>query len=330
MSNQSITDEKRPKGRGSKVTFLSKFTINKIIKEIGDNLKRLIVNEMKMVGMFALEVDSTLDVVGHEQCSIVVRYVSRITQRVEEKLIGLLRLKDTSGEGYLNAVIDYLRNLKIDNLKFTGASFDGASNMRSDEKGLQGRLKKIYPDFIYIWCYVHNLNLTVCESVSCVSTAKILFGLLQKTHTFCSESDKRVLEWDKCTAGLKGRKKLIRFEHLGKTRWYSKDKALSKIFGTFSEPSMDVFLSLLTFLYNVKNGDSFDCKTSFEASALLDNWIKMETILTAFVFLKIFQILGPLSKYLKTEGLDMMAALAMSESAISRISNVRDSFEDVK
>lgn len=329
-SSQPVSHEKGPKGRGSKATFLSKTTFNKVIDEIGGNMKKMIVDEVKTVGMYALIVDSTQDITGHKQCSIVIRYVNRITHQVEERMIGLLRLKDTSGEGYLDAILEYLVKLTIGDLRMVGCSFDGAMNMRSDLKNLQGRLKQINPDLIYTWCYAHNLNLTVSESVSCVTSAKNLFGLLETTRNFCSESYKRVIEWEKTTAGLKGRKKLIRFEHLGKTRWYSKEKALTKIFGSFSEPKTEVFHCLLKFLFEIKMSDSFDSKTSFEASALLENWLKMETILTAFVFLQIFEILGPFSKYLQTEGLDMMAARIMSESSISKIAKLRDSFENVK
>lgn len=329
-SSQSVNDEKGPKGRGSKITFLSKSTFNKIIHEIGEAMKKIIVDEIKIVGMYALMVDSTKDISGYEQCSIVVRYVNRNTYRVEEKLIGLVRLMDASGEGYLIDIMDYLLKLTINDLRMVGCSFDGASSMRSEMKGLQGRLKELYPDLVYTWCYAHNLNLTVSDSVSCVMSAMNLFGLLETTRNFCAESYKRIVEWEKATADLKGRKKLIRFEHLGKTRWYSKDKALKKIFGTFKEPSTDIFCCLLKFLHQIKTSKSYDSKTSFEASSLLENWLKMENILTAFVFLKIFEILGPFSKYLQTEGLDLMAASIMAESVISKIEKLRDSFKNIK
>lgn len=274
-SSQTISNEKGPKGRGSKVTFLSKTTFNKIIVD-------------EMINGYSLMVDSTQDITGHEQCSVCVRYVNPITNNIEERFIGLLRLLDATGEGYLDAVSDYFGKLKIDLLKMTGCSFDGASNMRSDEKGLQGRLKEINENLVYTWFYCHNLNLSVSASVSCSIAAKNLFGLLQTTHNFCTESYKRVREWEKATNCLKGREKLIRFENLGKTRWYSKEKALSKIFGSFDKPRTEVFQSLLNFLYKIQinKSKSFDSKTSFEASALLQNWTKLETILRLFYFSK--------------------------------------------
>lgn len=323
-------DKKGPKGRGSRLTFLSKTSVNKLIEEIGGSMKKKICDGVISSGMYSIMVDSTPDIVGHEQCSIVVRFINGTTFEVEEKLIGLLRLTNTSGEGYADEIVSYLRKLGLNPLLIIACSFDGASNMRSDEKGLQAKLKEINEDLIYTWCYSHNLNLSVSESVSCVLSAKTLFGLLQATYTFCSASYKRVFEWEKCTMELKGRKKLIRFENFGKTRWFSNEKSLYKIFGTYAETSFDVYLAMLKFLYNVKTGKSFEAKATFEASALLHNWTKLETILTAFTFLKIFGVLGPVSRYLQTAGLDMMAALSMIKRAISDIGDIRNSFEEIK
>jgi hAT family C-terminal dimerisation region len=202
--------------------------------------------------------------------------------------------------------------------------------MRSDDVGLQGRLKQINENLVYTWCYAHKLNLSISKSVSCVLSAKNLFGLLQSAHTFCSESYKRTIQWEKVTAELKGHKKLIRLENFGKTRWYSNDRSLRKIFKSYSDIDTDVYVALLKFLNNVKTSESFEPKASFEASALLDNFTKMETILTALTFLKIFDILGPTAKYFQTKGLNMMAALKMVQSAAKEIKNFRDSFAELK
>lgn len=201
--------------------------------------------------------------------------------------------------------------------------------MRSDDVGLQARLKKINEDLVYTWCYAHKLNLSVSSSVSCVMSAKNLFGLLQMTHNFCTESYKRNIQWENVASELKGHTKLIRFQNFGKTRWYSHDKSLRKIFTSYDELDTDVYLALLKFLYNVKTSKNFDSKTTFEASALLDNWTKMETILTAFTFLKVFDIIGPASKYLQTKGLNMMAAIKMVQAATTDIKKIRDSFNEL-
>lgn len=323
-------DTKGPKGRGSKLTFLSKTTFNKIIFEIGDAMKKIIVKKIKESGFYSLMVDSTQDISGHEQCAIVIRFVNATTFEIEEKLVGILLLTDTTGEGYFNAIFPYLEKLGLPVSMMVACSFDGASNMRSDEVGLQRRLKAVNDIIVYIWCFAHNLNLCVCESVSSTTSARNLFGLLQTPHNFCSASYKRIAEWEKLSDTLKGRKKLIRFENFGKTRWYSDERSLTKIFGSYKEPSTEIFLALLQFLHNIKTSKSYEPQVSFEASALLDNWTKLETIVTAFTFLKVFEVLGPVSRYFQTKGADLMAALNMSKTATEDIRDYRDSFDELK
>lgn len=85
-------------------------------------MKQIIVNEVKISGIYALMVDSTQDIVGHEQSSIVVRYVNRTTLTIHERLIGLLRLKDTSGEGYFDNTVTYLDKFHQGNPEIRGKS----------------------------------------------------------------------------------------------------------------------------------------------------------------------------------------------------------------
>lgn len=156
---------------------------------------QIIVDEVKATGIYALLADSTQDIVGHEQASIVVRYVDRVTFKVYERLIGLLRLEDTSSEGYFDTTVNYLDKVGLGSTKKVACAFDGASNMRSDDVGFQARLKETDEDIIYTWCYNHNLSLGMTTSTTSTTSAVNLFGLLQSTCTFASASYKRVLEW---------------------------------------------------------------------------------------------------------------------------------------
>lgn len=167
-------------------------------------MNQIIVDEVIAAGIYALLVDSTQDIVGHEQASIVVRYVNRTTFKIYKRLIGLLRLEDASGEGYFDSTVNYLNKIGVGSTRKVACAFDGAMNMRSDEVGFQARLKETDEDIIYTWCYNHNLSLGMTSSTTSTTSAVNLFGLLQTTCTFASASYKRVLEWEKLTANLKG------------------------------------------------------------------------------------------------------------------------------
>lgn len=72
---EKINEKSKTQGRGNLVSFMSKTTINKIIKIIGQQIQHTISNEIRSAGQFSLEVDSTQDISVTDQLSICVRYV---------------------------------------------------------------------------------------------------------------------------------------------------------------------------------------------------------------------------------------------------------------
>ena len=62
---------------------------------------------------------------------------------------------------------------------------------------------------------------------------------------------------------------------------------------------------------------------------LMDSFLKFETILTSFVFLRIYKITTPLSLYLQTKGLDMLQAWRMVEAVAYQINEISRDFEEV-
>ena len=126
--------------------------------------------------------------------------------------------------------------------------------------------------------------------------------------------------WRECAKGM--RKKL---QKVGETRWRSKDAALRNIFGTYDTPEPVRFIVLLRTLPTIRSSKEFDSKVTYEASALYQNW-KFETILTAFFFKRIFQFTTPVSKYLQTQGLDVMTAYRMAPSLGTSQATIRETF----
>lgn len=78
-------DQKNPRGRGAKITFLSKTTFNKLIDEIGKAIKKIIDNEVKASGLFSMIADGSQDITGHQQCSVVLRYVNSTTFKKRDR-----------------------------------------------------------------------------------------------------------------------------------------------------------------------------------------------------------------------------------------------------
>jgi len=71
-------------------------------------------------------------------------------------------------------------------------SYDGAANMRCNYNGLQSLIKEINPHAIYVWCWVHRLNLEITDVVSSGINAMDMFGNLEKLYDLINSSKIRV------------------------------------------------------------------------------------------------------------------------------------------
>ena len=315
------------RGRGSLVTFLSKSFINKLIKTIGLYIQRKIVDEVKKSKFFSIMIDSTQDVSIMDQMAVCLRYVCN--SEVREVLIKLVIANETTGKALYEQIKTELCNLGLDFTNIVACSFDGAANMKGQYNGLQAHLKRDNPKIIYTHCLAHCLNLVIIDSVKSSLAAENLFGLLESSAVFLSDSHKRIDVWNKLTkCSYKGHDKLQRLQKIGATRWWSKDKALSAIVDKemdqkdVKQSKFILFFKCLTEI----SKSNFDAKTKFTARSLLDNWSCFEHILTACIFHSIFDLTTPVSNILQSQKIDYLHAWQSIDGLTKKIDLMRNNF----
>lgn len=82
---------------------------------------------------------------------------------------------------------------------------------------------------VHLWCYSHILNLVLSDiTKTSIATASV-FSLLNRLTAFFKESYQRMAVWSKATRSDVKHRKL---QLIGETRWWAKEGALSKIFGS--------------------------------------------------------------------------------------------------
>ena len=307
----------RSRGRGNLTTMLSKSTINKILLGILSSLKSKMVEE---IGdrRFSVQMDSTQDTSAIDQETTVLRYV--VGEEVKERLFSVQNVMDASASGIFQMLKGNLEGngLKMENV--VGESFDGASNMRGQFNGVQNLIKDASPKSIYTWCYAHVLNLAATDMVENIIAVKNLMGLLQSTAMFFSDLCKRMNVWTEVLgAQAVGSAKLKRLQKIGATRWWSKQAALETILGTYDDSEKGTFFVLLQVLHSIKTAPNFNSKATYEATALLAKWCQFDTVLTAFLLLRVYSVLREASDYLQTKGLDYLSAWHMVQSAKEKL-----------
>ncbi|KAE8737339.1 hypothetical protein FOCC_FOCC017199, partial [Frankliniella occidentalis] len=319
---------KGQKGRGSFITFFSKNSINKLIKIIGDEVQGLVLHKVKEAGIFSLQMDSTQDVGVLDQLCFTVRYVNR--NGPVERLLRLRVSHDNSGEALFNLVKEEFAKLGLDIKNCVGCSFDGASNMSGIYKGLQARLKTVNPEMQFTHCAAHCLNLVLSDCCKNISNCKGFFGLIQTGTTFLSDSYKRMEVWSAAVQQSgKMHTKLRRLQKIGATRWWSKPKALKSILDESQNKAgeQNNFIDFLSVMNTIKDSDSFDDKSHFEAKCIIDSWKKFENILTAIIWNDIFKESTLVSDALQSKDVDYLVTFQLAKSLLRGMQSKRDLFD---
>ena len=137
--------------------------------------------------------------------------------------------------------------------------------------------------------------------------------------------------WEKFLSAKIGSNKLKKLTKIGKTRWWAKASAITKIFGNInSADNCNVmYIDLVVTLYELSQSADFNVPTKDEARTLLEKFLRYETVLTAVVFSRIFKITSPLSEYLQNNGLDLLQAWRLVESSTVRLEKISRNFSTV-
>ncbi|ESN99219.1 hypothetical protein HELRODRAFT_162731 [Helobdella robusta] len=95
--------------------------------------------------------------------------------------------------------------------------------MNGEYNGFAAWMLKENPNQILVWCYAHILNLVISDTCGSILSSLSLF----------------------------------RLSTIGETSLWSKDTALKKIFGEFSNTDSGLYVVLVSVLYHIENNSHF-------------------------------------------------------------------------
>lgn len=271
--------------------------------------------------MFSIQLDTSQDVTSQDQCSIILRYV---TDKIHERLLCILKCDKSTGEYFATLVANYLQIVGLSMQMCIGNATDGAANMRGAYNGFRALILGENPNQLHIWCYAHILNLVLSDCTNLVIPSFTLFNLLNDLAVFIKDSYQRMNVWNEENEDDCHHKRL---GVIGETRWWSKDRALRNIFGEVGNPESGLYIVLMKVLSRIESDAKFNPTCRARAKSYKENMAKYETILTAHIFLRIFDISTPLSKYLQTSNADLLTCSALIETATQKLTQQQSDFD---
>ncbi|XP_025194264.1 uncharacterized protein LOC112593893 [Melanaphis sacchari] len=302
--------------------------LNNVVTSISSLIKSTISNQIKQSDMFSVLIDTTQDISVMDQCSIVLRYV--IHGEINEKLVAVKCCTDSTGEGMMKLLQSALFSLDINITRCIGNATDGAANMQGMYKGFTSWLSKTAPEQVHVWCYSHVLNLVICDATKNPVKVATFFSIINSCAVFFKESYQRMNIWKSISNNHHDNIRNKRLQIIGETRWTAKQTALNRIFGTYDKFDDALYTELIICLSKISNNEGFKPDIRSKANCLLSSLLKYENILIAHMFMKIFSITGPLSRYLQTSGLDLLKCQQMVEGTLKQIEKFQRDMENIK
>lgn len=240
----------------------------------------------------------------------------------------VLLTESATGQYFVELLKQTLEKVGINIKNCVGNSTDGAANMQGPYKGFSALLSGEAPDQVHTWCYSHVLNLVLTDTTGVVVASASLFSLLNDIAVFTRESYKRMQVWE----GTSGDKRHRRLGLIGETRWWAKDHALTKVFGCFGKPDHALYTDVVITMTKIEEDESETMKpvARVKARGYLEALLRYETVLTAQVFLRIFEQTSPVSNYLQTSGMDILTAQRLVMGTKDNLKKCARDFDGVK
>jgi len=154
--------------------------------------------------------------------------------------------------------------------------------------------------------------------------AASLFNLCNNLAVFFKDSHKRMRVWTERCHSLHQR-----LQSIGETRRWSKEVSLVKIFGSTEGPckSNALYVDVLMALYDILNDEKSTPDIKVKAETMKNTLLNFSTI---YIYIRIFSITGPLSRYLQSKSMDLITAQNLVDGALEHLKKVQRNMEWIK
>ncbi|XP_075495869.1 uncharacterized protein LOC142533113 [Primulina tabacum] len=290
-------------------------TINVIIRDVGDSL-------------FSILVDESRDVSTKEQMSVVIRYVDS-SGHVNERFIGIEYVTSTTSLSLKAAIDKMFSRYNLSMSKLRGQGFDGASNMQGKFNGLKALILKENPCAFYIYCFAHQLQLALIavakKNLPISNFFRVVGDVLNVVGASCKHSDLlrekhsgfivEALERGEISSG-RGLNQETTLQRAGDTRWGSHYNSLISLISMFS--------AVVDVLEIISEDDSSSPDQKTEAYNLLESVLLFDFAFNLHLMKHVLGISSELSTALQKKDQDIVNAMDLVQICKHRLQKMRD------
>ena len=134
---------------------LSDSTVSRRIHDLASDVKRILIQRLKLSKYFAIQLDESTDITNFAQLMTYVRY--EFDQSVEEEFLFCESLPDrTTGTEIFKKVDDFMTSNEINWKNCVGVCSDGAAAMTGKHSGVVTQIQQVAPEAKFTHCSIHR------------------------------------------------------------------------------------------------------------------------------------------------------------------------------
>jgi hypothetical protein len=315
LENFLDSKKKKPGKRRRHKTYLSPESQNRFINLLAGKLREHLGNTVNAAGFYSLQLDSTRDVAGHEQVSLILRVATNKGES-RQYFFGFYQCTSQTAASLEKFILDTLEQLQIPLHFCRCVNFDGASNMSGRLNGLQARICRLVPKAIYFHCAAHRLNLVVVSACHSVKEAVNFFGTVQAAYNFIACAPTRLAVYEEAWKELEELrdKRMLTLKSLCEVRWGCQRRAL-RVF-SIGYPAM---------MYSVNTSleTMTDAKAMATGRGIASQLMTFEFAFCLQLFQPLLEMTGICSDMFSAEDLDLCQMLRIVENLLKQLQNER-------
>lgn len=301
---------RRIKDRETHNHYLGHNIQNELIELMASEVKKIIIDKLKLSKYFAIILDCTPDVSHKEQMSLIVRFVdvSQPDVKVVEHFVEFFIVEDTTGKGLSDSLLATLEKFCLNIHDCRGQGYDNGANMKGKHEGVQAHILRANCRAFFTPCGCHNLNLVLGDMAKCSSQAMSFFGALQRIYVMFAASPAR---WKT----LQETVPYVTTKSLSETRWECRLESVKALRYQISE--------IREALFDVAE-ETKDPMVKAEAESLANEVGNFEFILATIIWYDILFAVNTVSKLLQSSDMQLDVAIHQIKGLITYLTKYRD------
>ena len=299
--------------------YISPEIVNELISSMGQCVLHNILAKVGTALWYSIIADEATDISRNERMSLSIRWTD-CNYDIQEYTLGLIQLPNTKAETIFSAIKDVLIRCSLPINQCRGQAYDGASNMRGINNGVQAPFKADAKQALYVHCLAHSSNLCLKDVTNACEIVRDVLNFIYELTQLIKMSPKRLtlLESLRREVTINTGELTPRLRMLCPTRWTVRHSSIASIMKNYG--------IIQSALEEISKGHDYAAKASGTASKM-DNF---DTFFGLKLTYLIFSAAEQVSVNIQAKDITIQEAVRGAQLLRTHLSSMRNEakFED--